>query len=481
MMSSTVNIQPAHTLHTMNFHRILNLKPVSTTLCAVCFIGIASAQLPVDGKFLGNGKNAALKFVIAKEDEPFDGKPAIEIIFSEKDPAGSKEPERDAMFGKLGSTLTLRVFHDGDLFSCQVAHTALKKPSFSSSGEFKMTEFKIADGKVSGRVSTGKECEFAGDRYQADLSFTATLAKSQSKAPASSASASLTPAQKAFIDRYKKALEEKDAKTLAAFLYTEGATADTVEFFTMMQSAGTEGKIDSIELIQPSDSDMKKYNEPTEMPDGQLYKMPFIPTHQMVIVTKDGSGTSTSRLPVGEHKGKLFIPVPVPVNPSAQRAASARTMPRGNKAADVPAEQTKSQAAPAIAARSLLLPKDATDVEYKQTVNMIEFACARPVAEVAKEFAANLKEQGWKDGAGSLMGAKNAILKRELGAAKLTIMIQPVAGGCAVRIFTEGLDWSASADSTRPAPAKAAGIPSADDIGAEAARAIQDALKNLPR
>ena len=74
---------------------------------------------------------------------------------------------------------------------------------------------------------------------------------------------------------------------------------------------------------------MKKYNEPKEMPDGQLYKMPFAPTHQLVIVTNDGAGgTSTSKLPVGEHKGKLLIPVPVPVNPSSKTSAKAQRCPR---------------------------------------------------------------------------------------------------------------------------------------------------------
>ena len=41
---------------------------------------------------------------------------------------------------------------------------------------------------------------------------------------------------------------------------------------------------------------------------------------------------------------------------------------------------------------------------------------ARPVEAVTKEFSANLKQQGWKDSAGSLMGKTNAILRREQGA-----------------------------------------------------------------
>lgn len=459
----------------MNIHRLINLTPISAVLCSLCFIGIAKAQTdPVSGKYIGNGKNAELKFATASEDEPFSDKPAIKIILSEKDPAKSKNPDHDAMFGKLGSTLSLRVFHDGDIFGCQVGHTALKKSGFSSSGEFKMSDFKFADGKVTGRVSTGKECEFFGDRYEADLTFTATLAKPQSKP----ASGPLSAAQKAFLDGYKKALEAKDTKALASYLHTEGSTPDTIEFFTMMQGAGAEGKIDSIDLIQPSEDEKQKYNKPTEMPDGQLYKMPFAPTHQMVIVTKDGSGgTSTSKLPVGEHKGKLLIPVPVPVNASSKSAAKGSAKSRDSKPAEAPVEQTK----PTIAARSLPLPKDATDVEFKEVVKMIQFSSARSVSAVTKEFAANLKSQGWKDGKGSLMSAKNAILKREQGAANLTIMIQPAASGCAVKIFTEGLDWNAAGDDAPSTSSKPAAAPTADDIEGKANKAIEDALKNLPK
>ena len=48
---------------------------------------------------------------------------------------------------------------------------------------------------------------------------------------------------------------------------------------------------------------------------------------------------------------------------------------------------------------------------------------ADAVEAVTKEFSANLKQQGWNDGKGGLMGKRNAILHREQGGAKLTIMI----------------------------------------------------------
>jgi hypothetical protein len=329
--------------------KIQHLIPHTTIiagLCALCFIGSASAQTPaVSGKYIGNGKNAELKFVSAAEDKPFDDKPAIKLIFTEKDPTQSKDPDRDALFGKLGSTLSLSVFHNGEVFSSQVGHAALKKSGFSTNS-FKMTEFKIADGKITGRVSTGEEREFFGETYEADLTFTAALAKSESesKSPAKPASGPLNAAQKAFLDSYKKALETKDTKALAAFLHTEGASADTIEFFTMMQSAGTEGQIESIELIKPSDEEMKKFNQPKEMPDGQLARMPFAPTHQLSIVIKDSSGTSTSKLPVGEHKGKLVIPVPVPVNASSKAASTAPTKSRTTKPAEAPIEEKANKA-----------------------------------------------------------------------------------------------------------------------------------------
>src|SRR5687768_17188524 len=85
--------------------------------------GLATGQAPaksaspakpvVSGKFLGNGKNAAIKFLTVEEHEPFSGKEAITLIFTEKDVANVQKPSFDALFGKLGSALILNVHHDG--------------------------------------------------------------------------------------------------------------------------------------------------------------------------------------------------------------------------------------------------------------------------------------------------------------------------------------------------------------------------------
>jgi hypothetical protein len=126
-----------------------------------------------------------------------------------------------------------------------------------------------------------------------------------------------TPEQeKAFVDAYKKAIESGDKKALAGFLYTEGAQAEQIEFFTMMQEMEAGSKVSSIELVTPSAADAEKMSKPMTMPDGKSFVMGLKPYKQLVVVSESkdasGSGKSTRRAPVAEKNGKLVIPVPVP-------------------------------------------------------------------------------------------------------------------------------------------------------------------------
>jgi hypothetical protein len=126
-----------------------------------------------------------------------------------------------------------------------------------------------------------------------------------------------TPEQeKTFVDSYKKALEAKDAATLKGFLHTDGASAEIVEFFTMMQSMNAGQKITSIELVTPTKEELAKFGEVLPMPDGKKYKLPVAPTKVLVVATEEksegGSSNGSHRIPIAEIKGKLGIPVPVP-------------------------------------------------------------------------------------------------------------------------------------------------------------------------
>jgi hypothetical protein len=130
----------------------------------------------VDGKYLGNGKPATLKFVSVYDREPFSDQAAIEIVFTEQDHTKSAKPGFDAGFGKFGSALVLSVhLHDGGIFGCEVVHKGLTKPSISAVGEIHFSEFETAGGNVVGHVATDKEVEFFGDRWIIDLKFAAPM------------------------------------------------------------------------------------------------------------------------------------------------------------------------------------------------------------------------------------------------------------------------------------------------------------------
>src|SRR6476659_7358682 len=136
-----------------------------------------AANVPptVMGIFKGNGKDAKLAYVSARWTEPFDGKPGILLVFTEKDHSKNKKPDFDASFGKVGSALVISVFEDGRIYSCQVAHSAHKKQGFSSVGNIEMSDFNFADGKVEGEVTTNGQLDTFGETWEVKLKFLAPL------------------------------------------------------------------------------------------------------------------------------------------------------------------------------------------------------------------------------------------------------------------------------------------------------------------
>jgi hypothetical protein len=136
-----------------------------------------AANVPptVTGVFKGNGKDAKLAYVSAHWGEPFDGKPGIVLVFTEKDHSKDKKPDFDASFGKFGSALVISLHEDGGIYGCQVVHSAHKKQGFSSVGRIETNDFTFADGKVEGEITTNGELEFFGDTWEVKLKFVAPL------------------------------------------------------------------------------------------------------------------------------------------------------------------------------------------------------------------------------------------------------------------------------------------------------------------
>jgi hypothetical protein len=122
-----------------------------------------------------------------------------------------------------------------------------------------------------------------------------------------------------------------------------------------------------------------------------------------------------------------------------------QTPPAAKKPAAPSTPPTPKPPLAALNVRDLPLPKDATDVEYKDLVEQMTFKSPAKVQLLANDFAKKLAEQGWKGEGGDLVTPKTAILNRTRGEATLTIMVKPAASGSTVQIFATGLEWGEKA------------------------------------
>ncbi len=135
----------------------------------------ANVKPSVTGVFKGNGKEAKVAHVSAHWREPFSDKASMVLVFTEKDHSKDQKPDFDAGFGKFGSALIISLHEDGDIFGCQVVHTAHQKQGFSSIGQIKTNNFEFADGKVQGELTTDGQAEVFGETWEVNLKFVAPL------------------------------------------------------------------------------------------------------------------------------------------------------------------------------------------------------------------------------------------------------------------------------------------------------------------
>jgi len=135
----------------------------------------ANVKPSVTGVFKGNAKDAKIAYVSAHWREPFGDKPSIVLVFTEKDHSKDKKPDFNAGFGKFGSALVVSLHEDGDIFGCEVAHSALKHQNFSSIGKIQTNNFEYADGKVQGELTTGGPADVFGESWEVNVKFVAPL------------------------------------------------------------------------------------------------------------------------------------------------------------------------------------------------------------------------------------------------------------------------------------------------------------------
>jgi hypothetical protein len=135
----------------------------------------ANVKPSVTGVFKGNGKDAKLAYMSAHWREPFGDKPSIVLVFTEKDHSKDKKPDFHAGFGKFGSALVVSLHEEGDIFGCEVAHSALKHQNFSSIGHIQTDDFQYADGQVQGGLATDGPTDVFGETWEVNVKFVAPL------------------------------------------------------------------------------------------------------------------------------------------------------------------------------------------------------------------------------------------------------------------------------------------------------------------
>jgi hypothetical protein len=135
----------------------------------------ANVKPTVTGVFKGNGKDAKLAYVSAHWREPFSDKPSMVLVLTEKDHSKDKKPDFNAGFGKFGSALIVSLHEDGDIFGCEVAHSALKHQNFSSIGKINTNDFEYADGQVKGELATAGPADVFGETWEVNVKFVAPL------------------------------------------------------------------------------------------------------------------------------------------------------------------------------------------------------------------------------------------------------------------------------------------------------------------
>jgi hypothetical protein len=135
----------------------------------------ANVKPTVTGEFKGNGKDAKLAYVSAHWREPFSDKPSMVLVFTEKDHSKDKKPDFNGGFGKFGSALIVSLHEDGDIFGCEVVHSALQHKNFSSIGTIKTNDFEYADGQVKGELTTDGQAEIFGETWGVNVKFVAPL------------------------------------------------------------------------------------------------------------------------------------------------------------------------------------------------------------------------------------------------------------------------------------------------------------------
>ena len=133
----------------------------------------AAADPPVTGKFTGNGKEAKLPVRLNQKGGAVPGQADDRAHLHGEGPLEGQATGVRGRVRGLRQRLILTVKEDGKIIGCVVAHRAHEKKGFNSLGSIDMSDFKKADGTLTGRVKTNGVVNTFGEKWEVDLKFEA--------------------------------------------------------------------------------------------------------------------------------------------------------------------------------------------------------------------------------------------------------------------------------------------------------------------
>src|SRR4030095_4307650 len=112
------------------------------------------------------------------------------------------------------SALIISLHDDGEIFGCQVVHSAHQKQGFSSIGSIHTNDFTFEDGKVEGELTTDGEVDTFGETWEVKVKFLAPLGEIPKEfQPAEAKTTEEKPSSTTSSD--KPATEESDDESAA--------------------------------------------------------------------------------------------------------------------------------------------------------------------------------------------------------------------------------------------------------------------------
>jgi hypothetical protein len=124
------------------------------------------------GSYTVDGKAAVLTQVTTHKDDPFDGQPVTDVVFTAKDQAGDAKAADNALFGNFGDAIVVKLEPDGSVVGADIVHSGLKEQgSVSLSGVFSVKNYRAAGGQISGELTTGGPNDVFGQKVDVDLTF----------------------------------------------------------------------------------------------------------------------------------------------------------------------------------------------------------------------------------------------------------------------------------------------------------------------